>query len=97
MNANLKIGTWNLCLGLPYKKDLVTDYLKSKNRMICCLQETEIPFNFPVTLLDCGDLFIYLFIYLLGPLISTIVNLKRRPLIPSASYSYGLVPLRLGY
>ena len=37
------------------KKDTVTGYLKSKNIMICCLQETEIPMNFPEDFLDCGD------------------------------------------
>ena len=44
---NIKIGTLNLCLGLPNKKDVVTDYLKANNVSACCLQETEIPVNFP--------------------------------------------------
>ena len=44
---NLKISTWNLCLGLINKKEIVTDYLQSKNVQVCCLQETEIPMNFP--------------------------------------------------
>ena len=44
---SLKIGTWNLCLGLINKKDAVTDYLKSKNIAVCCIQETEIPCNYP--------------------------------------------------
>ena len=36
-----------LCLGLPNKKDLVTQYLNENNIAICCLQETEVPDNFP--------------------------------------------------
>ena len=44
---NLKIATWNLYLGLPNKKEMITDYLKSKNINICCLQETEVPMNYP--------------------------------------------------
>ena len=44
---NIKIGSWNLCLGLPNKKDLVTKYLNENNIAICCLQETEVPDNFP--------------------------------------------------
>ena len=27
---SLRIGTWNLCLGLSNKKEMITDYLKSK-------------------------------------------------------------------
>ena len=46
-NKNIKIGSWNLCLGLPNKKDIVTQYLNENNIAICCLQETEVPDNFP--------------------------------------------------
>ena len=53
--SSLKIGTWNLCLGLINKKDAVTDYLKSKNIAVCCIQETEIPCNYPEETLNCGE------------------------------------------
>ena len=43
-----------LCLGLLSKKDTVTDLLRRNDVKICCLQETEIPRNFPEKLLNCG-------------------------------------------
>ena len=55
MENNLKIGTWNLCLGLANKKDTVTDYLKANGISICCLQETEIPANYPENILNYND------------------------------------------
>ena len=55
MESNLKIGTWNLCLGLANKKDIVTVYLKTKEISICRLQETEIPVNYPEKILNCND------------------------------------------
>ena len=51
----LWLGTWNLCLGLPNKKDIVVDYLKMNNVNICCLQETEVPNNFPENVLNSGN------------------------------------------
>ena len=54
MDSCLKIGTWNLCLGLPNKKDIVTDYLKLNSVNICCLQETDVPVNFPEIVLNTG-------------------------------------------
>ena len=54
-NSKLRIGTWNLCLGLPNKKDIVMDYLKLNKVNICCLQETEVPLNFPEHVLNTGD------------------------------------------
>ena len=53
---NMKIASWNLCLGLPNKKDIVIDYLKANNVKICCLQETEIDVNFPEAELSCKNL-----------------------------------------
>ena len=53
-NKNIKIGTWNLCLGLPNKKDIVTRYLIENNIAICCLQETEVPVNYPETTLNAN-------------------------------------------
>ena len=54
MDSSLKIGTWNLCLGLPNKKDIVTDYLKMNKVNVCCLQETEGQANFPENVLNTG-------------------------------------------
>ena len=56
MENELKIGNWNLCLGLPNKKDLVTDVLRNNGINICCLQETEIPLGFPEKALNCGGI-----------------------------------------
>ena len=53
-DKNIKIGSWNLCLGLPNKKDIVTQYLTENNIAICCLQETEVPVNFPGTTLNAN-------------------------------------------
>ena len=53
-SENIKIGTWNLCLGLSNKRDLVIETLKENDLSICCLQETEIPFDFPEIVLNSG-------------------------------------------
>ena len=53
--SNLKVSTWNLCLGLTNQKYIVIDYLKANNVEICCLQETEVDINFPITELNCKD------------------------------------------
>ena len=55
MNSDLKIGTWNLCLGLPNKKDIVKNYIKTEAIDVCCLQETEIPKDYPRALLSFSD------------------------------------------
>ena len=47
MQNNFKISTWNLCLGLPNKKDMITDSLKTFNISVCCMQETEVLNDFP--------------------------------------------------
>ena len=54
MSEQLTIGTWNLCLGLSNKKDIVVDILSTNSVKICCLQETEIQSNFPEKFLNCG-------------------------------------------
>ena len=51
MENQLNVGTWNLCLGLANKKVMVTDYLEKKDISVCCLQETEVPLNLPVTVI----------------------------------------------
>ena len=48
------IGSLNLCLGLPNKKDSVIEILKNDNVSICCLQEVEVQINFPEKVLSCG-------------------------------------------
>ena len=54
MSKNLKIGTWNVCLGMSNKKDIITDTLAFNKVEVCCLQETEIPLGFPEKSLNCG-------------------------------------------
>ena len=38
----MKIGTWNLCLGLPNKKHYIDHKLNHENIDICALQECEV-------------------------------------------------------
>jgi hypothetical protein len=42
MMSNIKIATWNLCLGLASKKELVKKYIHDNNLDVCCLQGTEL-------------------------------------------------------
>ena len=44
----MKISTWNVCLGLTTKKDDVTRILNDNKIDVCCIQEAEIPLNFPI-------------------------------------------------
>ena len=46
-----KIGTWNLCQGLANKKDLVKEVLLKEKIDICCVQETDITSDYPISLL----------------------------------------------
>ena len=55
MESKLNIATWNLCLGLANKKEIVTDYLTANSIHACCLQETEIPMGFPEKTLNSGS------------------------------------------
>ena len=55
LKEELKIGTLNLSLGLPNKRYLVIELLKENKMSICCLQETEIPKDFPKNLLNTGN------------------------------------------
>ncbi len=54
MSDQITIGTWNLCFGLPNKKDIVVDILASNEVNICCLQETKVPSGFLENVLKCG-------------------------------------------
>ena len=49
---SIKIATWNLCLGLPNKKDNVLRELESNKIDVCCLQETEMDKNYPTNILS---------------------------------------------
>ena len=49
---SVKIATWNLCLGLPNKKDSVLPELESEKNDVCWLQETEIDENYPTNILS---------------------------------------------
>ena len=51
MSESIKIATLNLCLGLKNKKEEVKRLVTSNNIDIFCLQETDIPGNFPVEML----------------------------------------------
>ena len=48
-------ATWNLCLGIANKKEIVTDCLNENNIQVCCLQETEINQGFPEEILNCNN------------------------------------------
>ena len=48
----MRIKTWNICLGLVNKRGPVIEYLKSSNISVCSMQETEIPSNFPIGILN---------------------------------------------
>ena len=47
-------SVYRLSKGLTNKKDMVIELLKRNKLSVCCLQETEIPVNYPETLLNCG-------------------------------------------
>ena len=43
MEDNIKIGTWNLCLGLANKKEIVSKMILEEGIDICCFQEIDVP------------------------------------------------------
>ena len=49
---SIKIASWNLCLGLPNKKDIVLSELESNKIDVCCMQETELEKNYPINILS---------------------------------------------
>ena len=51
MIDNIKIATLNLCLGLKNKKEEVKRLIQTNKIDILCVQETEIPKDFPVDML----------------------------------------------
>ena len=52
---SLKLATWNLCLGLTNKKDIVLEEIAKNEIDICCLQETEIVKNYDFSVLNSKD------------------------------------------
>ena len=48
----VKLGTWNLCLGIKNKKDYVNKTINDLNIDICCLQETELKPTYPMDALN---------------------------------------------
>ena len=51
----IKIATWNLCLGLANKKDIVYEELKRKEIDICLLQEVELNKDYNKELLSSRE------------------------------------------
>ena len=51
MSCPIKIATLNLCLGLKNKKEAVKRLVIENKIDILCIQETEIPFDYPCDLL----------------------------------------------
>ena len=45
MEGQIKIASWNLCLGLANKKDYVASMIKENNIYICCMQEIDKKIN----------------------------------------------------
>ena len=52
MQTSVKVATWNLCLGLPNKKDIVLNEIELNRIDVCCMQETEIDTNYPTNILS---------------------------------------------
>ena len=51
-NKNLKLATWNLCLGLANKKELVSQKILEEKIDVCVMQEIEIPNTYDANLLS---------------------------------------------
>ena len=51
----IRVSTWNLCLGIKNKKDIVYDTLTRNKIDICALQEVEIQKDFPTNLLSSAN------------------------------------------
>ena len=96
-----KIGTWNLCLGLANKKDLVTETLKRNEIIICGLQETEIENNFPENLLSCSGYTIELEMNndkkRAGVYVRNDIQYKRRLDLEAANCHIVILDINIGY
>lgn len=49
---SIKIATFNLCLGLLSKRDMLLDILEEKKLDVCCVQETEIAADVPIEIMS---------------------------------------------
>ena len=52
MTSNLKLATWNLCLGIINKKDIVKKTILENKIDVCCMQEVEMPCGYPSDLMS---------------------------------------------
>ena len=48
----MKLASWNLCLGLANKKDLVSKIIKENEIDICAMQEIDIPAGYDTNILS---------------------------------------------
>ena len=48
----MKLASWNLCLGLANKKDLVSKIIKENEIDICAMQEIDIPADYDTNILS---------------------------------------------
>ena len=48
MENKIKLATWNICLGLANKKDLVSSIIMENEIDICVLQEIDIVKGFDI-------------------------------------------------
>ena len=51
----IKLATWNICLGMRNKKDIIYETLKNEKIDICALQEVEIPTDYQHELMSSKD------------------------------------------
>ena len=51
----MKIASWNVCLGLTTKKDIVSKQIVDNKIDICCIQEAEIQNGFSINNLTFKD------------------------------------------
>ena len=49
---NVKLASWNLCLGLANKKDLVSKIILENKIDICAMQEIDLPTGYNTNLLS---------------------------------------------
>ena len=49
MENEIKLATWNMCIGLCNKKEYLTEMIKMSNIYICCMQKIDIPIGYNVS------------------------------------------------
>lgn len=94
MNNQLRICTWNVCLGLKYKLDYVKELLTKNSIDILCIQEAEIKTDDNVSALEIPDFNIELECVSGSNTICTVmyirssVHYKRQTDLEKAKYPY---------